>query len=348
MKIYLVGGAVRDECLGLTPKEHDWVVVGATPEEMLSQGYKPVGKDFPVFLHPKTQEEYALARSEKKTAKGYHGFVFHTGPGISLEDDLKRRDLTINAMAKNDDGQIIDPYHGLKDLKQKKLRHVSEAFVEDPVRILRIARFNARFPEFSIAEETLDLMKAMVENGEVDALVAERVWQETLKALSTEKPSLFFNALDACGAINIIFPELGSINPLIDKPNEAVIRYALLCADLSHAQLSTLCKRLRVSKQYSELARAFSGIDQTDLNSPEHCLAALEKLDAFRRAERLDLYCHYLKTYGLDNECASLNSALMAAKIDNLKALIEKQKPRDIAAFIHSLRLQKIRDAFSH
>ncbi|PIQ42888.1 MAG: multifunctional CCA tRNA nucleotidyl transferase/2'3'-cyclic phosphodiesterase/2'nucleotidase/phosphatase [Gammaproteobacteria bacterium CG11_big_fil_rev_8_21_14_0_20_46_22] len=348
MKIYLVGGAVRDECLGLIPKEHDWVVVGATPEDMLSQGYKPVGKDFPVFLHPSTQEEYALARSEKKTGKGYHGFVFHTGLEVSLEEDLKRRDLTINAMAKDNDGQIIDPHHGLDDLKQKMLRHVSDAFIEDPVRILRIARFNARFPEFSIAEETLALMKTMVSNGEVNALVAERVWQETLKALVAEKPSLFFNVLKQCGAMAVIFSELTLINPLIDKPNEPLIRFTLLCADMLPLQLTSLCKRLRVPKQYSELAKSFNGIDKHHLNSPEAYLTALEKLDAFRRPERLDLYIRYLKSCDLSREATTLNRAFLAAKTDSLKTLIEQEKPDDISAFIHSIRLQKIHDALRH
>jgi len=210
MQIYKVGGCVRDELLGLPVKDRDWVVVGATPEEMLTAGYKPVGKDFPVFLHPQTHEEYALARTERKTAPGYTGFAFHASPGVSLEDDLKRRDLTINAMAETETGELIDPYHGRDDLEQRLLRHVSPAFMEDPVRILRVARFAARLAEFNfhVAEETLELMRGMVANGEVDALVPERVWQETVRALGEATPTRFFEVLRDCGALARLFPEL--------------------------------------------------------------------------------------------------------------------------------------------
>jgi len=210
MKVYLVGGAVRDALLGLPVHERDWVVVGATPEEMIARGFQPVGKDFPVFLHPQTHEEYALARTERKTAPGYHGFVFHASPEVTLEEDLRRRDLTINAMARDEEGRLIDPYGGQRDLEQRVLRHVSPAFVEDPVRILRVARFAARFAPlgFRMADETLQLMKTMVQNGEVDALVPERVWQEMVRALSTERPSVFFEVLRACGALARILPEV--------------------------------------------------------------------------------------------------------------------------------------------
>jgi len=177
MQAFVVGGAVRDELLGLPVQDHDWVVVGATPEDMIAKGFRPVGKDFPVFLHPQTHEEYALARTERKTAPGYHGFVFHTAPDVRLEDDLVRRDLTINAMARAEDGTIVDPYGGLQDLQDRVFRHVSPAFAEDPVRILRLARFAARFPDFNVADTTLVLTRQMVEAGEVDALVRERVWQ---------------------------------------------------------------------------------------------------------------------------------------------------------------------------
>ncbi|MFN9490379.1 MAG: multifunctional CCA tRNA nucleotidyl transferase/2'3'-cyclic phosphodiesterase/2'nucleotidase/phosphatase, partial [Betaproteobacteria bacterium] len=180
MKIYVVGGAVRDELLGLPVQDRDHVVVGATPEEMIRRGFRPVGRDFPVFLHPETHEEYALARTERKTAPGYHGFAFHAAPDVTLEQDLERRDLTINAMARDDDGRLIDPHHGAEDLGEGLLRHVSPAFAEDPVRILRVARFAARFG-FSVAPETQALMRQMVEAGEADALVAERVWQELVK-----------------------------------------------------------------------------------------------------------------------------------------------------------------------
>lgn len=210
MKTYLVGGCVRDALLGLPVKDRDWVVVGATPEELLREGYQPVGKDFPVFLHPQTKEEYALARTERKTGPGYTGFSFHAAPDVSLEDDLRRRDLTINAMAQQADGVLIDPFNGRTDLEQRLLRHVSRAFIEDPVRILRVARFAARFAEFGfkVADETMILMQEMVANGEVDALVPERVWQETERALGENTPSRFFEVLRECGALARIFPEL--------------------------------------------------------------------------------------------------------------------------------------------
>jgi tRNA nucleotidyltransferase (CCA-adding enzyme) len=211
MQTYIVGGAVRDELLGFAVKDKDYVVVGSTPEAMLAAGFKPVGKDFPVFLHPDTHDEYALARTERKTAKGYKGFVVHAAPDVTLEQDLARRDLTINAMAKSADGQLIDPFNGHADIQSKTLRHVSDAFSEDPVRILRIARFTARFADFQVAPETMALMNQMVQAGEVDALVAERVWQELAKGLMEVKPSRMFEVLRACGALQKILPELDKL-----------------------------------------------------------------------------------------------------------------------------------------
>ncbi len=210
MDIYLVGGAVRDNLLGLPVKERDWVVVGATPEAMVKLGYRPVGKDFPVFLHPETHEEYALARTERKTAPGYKGFTVHASPEVTLEEDLQRRDLTINAIAQSADGMLIDPFNGREDLDHGLLRHVSAAFVEDPVRILRVARFAARFAKwgFKVAHDTHALMQEMVNNGEVDHLVAERVWTETHKALCEDKPSRYFEVLQRCGALKVVFPEI--------------------------------------------------------------------------------------------------------------------------------------------
>jgi tRNA nucleotidyltransferase (CCA-adding enzyme) len=213
MKRYAVGGAVRDELLGLPVKERDWVVVGATPEDMVAAGYRPVGKDFPVFLHPQTKEEHALARTERKSGRGYHGFTFHTGPEVTLEDDLRRRDLTVNAIARNEDGSLVDPYGGKRDLDARVLRHVSDAFAEDPVRILRLARFHARFAPlgFRIADETMALMRKMVASGEADHLVPERVWQETERALMLDKPSPFFATLRDCGALARVMPELDAL-----------------------------------------------------------------------------------------------------------------------------------------
>ncbi|GAB2801778.1 multifunctional CCA addition/repair protein [Dyella kyungheensis] len=213
MRIYLVGGAVRDKLLSRPVTDHDHVVVGARPEDMLEQGYRPVGKDFPVFLHPRTNEEYALARTERKTGHGYHGFAFHADPSVTLEQDLARRDLTINAMAEAEDGQLVDPFNGARDLQQRLLRHVSPAFLEDPVRLLRVARFAARFAPlgFTVAPETMALMQQMVRDGEVDHLVPERVWQETRKALGEAQPSAFLRVLRESGALAVLFPEVDAL-----------------------------------------------------------------------------------------------------------------------------------------
>ncbi|SNR64112.1 metal dependent phosphohydrolase [Methylobacillus rhizosphaerae] len=208
MQVYQVGGAVRDKILGLPVKDRDYVVVGTTPEQMVQAGYRPVGKDFPVFLHPVTHEEYALARTERKISKGYKGFHVYADPGVTLEQDLARRDLTINAIAENEHGELIDPFGGVADIHTRVLRHVSSAFSEDPVRILRAARFAARFTGFTVADETMSLMQEMVENGEVDALVPERVWQELAKGLMETKPSRMFDVLRACGALKRLLPEL--------------------------------------------------------------------------------------------------------------------------------------------
>jgi tRNA nucleotidyltransferase (CCA-adding enzyme) len=213
MRTYLVGGAVRDKLLGRPVVDHDHVVVGARPEDMLSRGYRPVGKDFPVFLHPETSEEYALARTERKSGRGYHGFVVHAEPDVTLEQDLARRDLTINAIAEDEAGQLVDPYGGARDIEQRLLRHVSPAFVEDPVRLLRVARFAARFAPlgFTVADETMALLQQMVRDGEVDHLVPERVWAETRKALSEAQPSAFLRVLRASGALAVLFPEVDAL-----------------------------------------------------------------------------------------------------------------------------------------
>ncbi len=257
MKTYRVGGCVRDQLLGLTVKDRDWVVVASTPTQMLQQGFQQVGKDFPVFLHPETKEEYALARTERKTGDGYYGFECNFDPSVTLEQDLLRRDLTINAIAQTLDGQITDPFNGQQDLKNKILRHVSAAFTEDPVRILRVARFAARFAPlgFTIAPETMILMQSMVANGEVDSLVPERVWQELLRALQEDAPEVFFITLRQCGALARIFPQLDCLWGTPQKPQyhpeidtgihimmalqQAVkltskpeVRFAVLCHDL--------------------------------------------------------------------------------------------------------------------
>ena len=237
MQAYVVGGAVRDALLGIEGQDRDWVVVGATPEDMLAKGFRPVGKDFPVFLHPDTQEEYALARTERKTAPGYRGFVFHTSPDVKLEDDLVRRDLTINAIARAADGTLVDPYGGQQDLRDKLFRHVSDAFLEDPVRILRVARFAARFPDFTVAPDTLALMRKMVDGGEVDALVPERVWQELSRGLMEQAPSRMLAVLRDCGALARIMPELdvlwGVPQPATPHPEVDTGLHMMLVIDYS-------------------------------------------------------------------------------------------------------------------
>ena len=256
MKVYLVGGAVRDTLLGFNGSDRDWLVVGSTPEEMVSLGYQPVGKDFPVFLHPETREEYALARTERKTARGYKGFTVYAAPDVSLEEDLARRDLTINAIAQDPvTSEVFDPYGGRQDLTHKVLRHVTDAFREDPVRILRIARFAARFPEFSVAPETLELMQAMVAEGEVDALVSERVWQEIGRGLMAKQPSRMLQVLRACGALQRLLPEVDRLygvpqraehHPEIDTGIhlEMVLDQSALCNATLDVRFACLCHDL--------------------------------------------------------------------------------------------------------
>lgn len=298
MKIYLVGGAVRDQLLGRPVTERDYVVVGSTPEEMLALGYKPVGKEFPVFLHPSTHEEYALARTEKKIAKGYKGFTFYASPEVTLEEDLIRRDLTINAMAQDQSGKIIDPFHGQHDLSQKILRHVSAAFAEDPVRILRLARFAARFPEFSVHPETITLMQKMTAAGEIDALVPERVWQEFNKALREISPERFFQVLNQANALKILFNpfanQLSKILPILQCATQItqdpLIRFATLFYDTPSETTFTFCKQIRAPQDYADLAllvsRYYKDYAQCLNYDAPQLLQLLEKLDVFRRKER--------------------------------------------------------------
>lgn len=293
MQVYLVGGAVRDQLLGLPVKERDWVVVGATVEQMLAAGYQAVGKDFPVFLHPKTHEEYALARTERKNGRGYTGFVFYTSPDVTLEEDLRRRDLTINAMAQDEKGKIIDPFDGQADLKAKLLRHVSDAFIEDPVRLLRIARFAAKLAPlgFSVAKDTLQFLRTMVANGEVDALVKERVWQELQRALQEPATDAFFAVLNDCGALNKLFPEIKlatslTIANIAIKPN---IKFAILFKDNPEG-LKLFYQRYVIPKDYFELANLvnqfYSEIRRAYELNAEQIITLLEKTDAWRRPER--------------------------------------------------------------
>ena len=292
--VYRVGGAVRDRLLGLPVQDNDWVVVGATPEQMLERGFLPVGKDFPVFLHPVSHEEYALARTERKTAPGYTGFAVHFARDVTLEDDLARRDLTINAMAESADGQLYDPYHGQQDLQDKYLRHVTLAFAEDPVRILRVARFAARYPDFSVASETLALMQQMVAAGEVDHLVPERLWQEISRGLMEPRPSHMLTVLRACGALSRVLPEVDALfgvaqradyHPEIDTGKHLLLvldmaallgaplpaRYACLCHDLGKATTPAhlLPRHLGHEQRSAALALSLS----TRLRVPSDCRA---------------------------------------------------------------------------
>lgn len=337
MEIFLVGGAVRDQLLGLPIKERDFVVVGATVQEMIDLGYKPVGKDFPVFLHPQTHEEYALARTERKISKGYTGFKFYTDISVTLEDDLRRRDLTVNAIAQKTNGEIIDPYNGREDLKNKILRHVSEAFTEDPVRILRVARFASRFADFKIHPETLELMRLMVNSGEVNALVPERVWQELQRTLELPTPHRFFEVLYDCGALSIIFPEINThFKKTIEmlqraaKVNEkSIIRFAALTKCLSLEEIKILCFRNRIPSSYRELALLVVKF-QNDFNNillldPEGIITLLEKLDAFRRTVR---FAAFLEASDASN---ANNQSLQSKKLMHSYNLTAKISPKSLA-----------------
>ena len=289
MKCYVVGGAVRDELLGLAVADRDWVVVGATPEEMAAKGFTPVGKDFPVFLHPVTHEEYALARTERKSGRGYKGFTVFASPEVTLEEDLRRRDLTINAIAKDESGALIDPFGGARDLKEGVLRHVSEAFAEDPVRILRVARFAARYA-FRVADETAAMMKRMVESGEADHLVAERVWQEFSRGLAEPHPERMFEVLGRCGLLKRLFPEIRQVPQGLARASGVPQRFALLGWTMKEPEVQAVCDRLRAPNEVSELALAAcrnrSALRAAYAASPAALLQLLKRADAFRRGER--------------------------------------------------------------
>lgn len=303
MKTYLVGGAVRDRLLDFPVREQDWLVVGASAEAMLAEGYRPVGKDFPVFLHPVTHEEYALARTERKTAPGYKGFEVYAAPDVTLEEDLLRRDLTINAMAIAFDGELIDPYRGRQDLQNRILRHVSPAFSEDPVRILRVARFAARYAHlgFKVAEETRQLMQAMVAAGEVDYLVAERVWAELHKALKEATPSAFFQVLRDCGALRVIFPEIDALfgvpqpekhHPEIDTGVHAllVLEQASRLSEKAEVRLAALLHDLGKALTPSQYWPSHHGHEQKGLSTLYRFCERLRVPNAFK-----DLCAHVME-----------------------------------------------------
>lgn len=300
LRAYIVGGAVRDALLGLPAGDHDWVVVGATPEDMTRRGFIPVGGDFPVFLHPRTKEEYALARTERKSGRGYKGFTFYTGTDVTLEEDLRRRDLTVNAIAQDEDGKLVDPLNGADDLRARIFRHVGEAFEEDPVRILRLARFAARFGDFSVAPETMELCRRMVAAGEADALVAERVWKELSRGLMAQTPSRMLGVLAESGALARVMPELQGVEevgPEVDRAAAQGLplasRYALMCRLTPERE--ALGRRMRVPTECNDYARllpdmldALAALDARDgmPDGPDAQLALMERADALRKPER--------------------------------------------------------------
>jgi len=361
MQVYLVGGAVRDELLGRAVSEHDWVVVGSSPEQMAALGYRPVGREFPVFLHPDSHEEYALARLERKTGPGYRGFVTQFSPDVTLEQDLQRRDLTINAMARGADGILVDPYGGQRDLALRVLRHVSSAFVEDPVRVVRVARFAARFANlgFTVADDTLQLMRTMVSNGEIHALVPERLWRELERALSEPSPEAFFDTLRACGALAVILPELHwgeierrSLQQVVARSGEAAVRLATLLSSVSEAAIKSLCDRLRVPNDYRELAvlaaRLLPRLQHPSTLDAAATLELFERADAFRRADRFEralLAAQSSATLDASDATASvLRRALpLAASISLPAAQRATLSGPAIAAALRAARLQALR-----
>lgn len=335
---------MRDELLGLPVQDRDFVVVGATPEEMERLGYKAVGKDFPVFLHPVTHEEYALARTERKSGRGYKGFTVRAAPDVTLEDDLRRRDLTINAIAKTEDGTLIDPFHGEKDLRQGVLRHVSEAFAEDPVRILRVARFAARF-DFKVHEKTLELMRGMVASGEADALVPDRVWQEFSKGLTEAHPERMFEVLRACGLHGKLLGEIRATPPRFS--GSLPVRFALLAWPLDEAGVKSLCERLRAPSDVRDLAmlaaRHRETLERAQPASPRELLSLLKGADALRRPGRFHelLEVARLAEPGIDT--ARIERALRAAAgVDAGAIAAAAPLAGDIPALIDEERIRAI------
>lgn len=358
-KIYCVGGWVRDHYLrqihhlDLPEGDRDWVVVGATVKEMLAEGYQSVGKDFPVFLHPKTHEEYALARLERKVAPGYHGFEFNTSSTVTLEEDLSRRDLTINAMAMAD-GQLVDPYGGLDDIRQCRLRHVSDAFKEDPVRILRLARFNARFPQFTVAPETMAMMREMVQNGEVDALVAERVFQEFRKGLMEKNPSIMIKVLQQCGLWERLFRDvvidatmLKNLDRSAEKTFTLVERFAVLLSNVFKTEtLDRFFKAIRAPNEVTDLATLLIRI-RTEIqaaDTPDSVLNVLEQCDALRRPQRFDSLLNVLQIlFELDTDFWGRAKAQISAIDAGAIAKAQENKSM-IPSAIRQARLSVIKE----
>ena len=379
MEIYLVGGAVRDRILGLPIKEKDWCVVGSSPEEMKKRGFQPVGKDFPVFLHPETKEEYALARTERKIKPGYHGFDFNTSKNVTLLEDLKRRDLSINAMAIDKNDNLIDPYNGLDDINQKKLRHVSKAFDEDPVRVLRTAKFAARFYQlgFSVHADTQKIMRSISDDGELDHLVSDRVWKEMEQALSGNDPHVFFITLQNCGALIKLFPELyinkdtkikhgfSALKKIANHSYDPAINFSIFIYDIERAKtsdddemqinfqktLDSFKKRLPIPRRFSEVSSIFikykNILDQAESLEAKSILELLEDSDAFRRTERFNTV---LDAYSiLDTEKKNHNMFKRIAKIivacnnvQTKKIINDETNPRKIREKISQERIRLI------
>ena len=341
LKTFVVGGAVRDELLGLAVQDRDYVVVGATPEDMVAAGFKPVGKDFPVFLHPTTHEEYALARTERKSGRGYKGFTVYSAPDVTLEQDLARRDLTINAIARAADGALVDPFNGKSDLSDGVLRHVSEAFAEDPVRILRVARFAARF-DFRIADETMALMRKMVENGEAGHLVAERVWQEFAKGLAEPHPGRMFEALEQCGLRQKLLPELRQLPKAWS--GSLPVRFALLCWVFQEEEIKALCDRLKVPNDERDLALLgcrTRGLLQA--SQAGDLLNLFKRADAFRRPERFALLLEAARAAQPGFSAEKIQKALAAAEaVDAGEIARRASAPAAISALLDQAREQAI------
>lgn len=380
MNIYLVGGAVRDKLLGLPVKDRDWVVTGTTPQAMKQQGYQPVGRDFPVFLHPQTKEEYALARTERKSGHGYSGFTFHASEDVTLEEDLLRRDLTINAMAEDEQGQIIDPYGGQQDLASKTLRHVSPAFKEDPLRILRVARFAARLhlQGFVIADETLALMSDIIASGEASYLVAERVWQETLRALMEPSPQIYFQTLEQCGALNVIMPEIQAFQDnetpyrTLEKTAAASARSPLRFASLfsslhssmhgsgpdsepkpetAETLVRTMTARMRLPNEFSEIAlltvqQLPSALEALPAPTAESVMTLFESTDAFRRPERFADFLEGVQLCHDQLSSSSVNQALswlQACRAIHARTLVEQGlKGKAVGEQLRKLRVDAL------
>ena len=342
MHIYKVGGAVRDRLLGRPVSDIDWLVVGATVEDMHAKGVRPVGADFPVFLHPKTGEEYALARTERKSGRGYGGFTFHASPDVTLEEDLIRRDLTINAMAEDETGTVYDPYHGQDDIDQRLLRHVSPAFAEDPLRVLRVARFAARYAPlgFRVADETLELMRQISASGELQALTAERSWKEIERALMEAQPQVFFQVLHACGALQELLPELGDAPQALAALEQAAmhekplhVRWACLLQSLASAAIKAINQRLKAPRECQELALLTGECLKLGNQAQElpatTLLELLQKFDVYRRPQRFEDFLIACEMTALGEGKAGypqadyLRGAAAAARAVDVKPLVQ-------------------------